>query len=120
MLEYAVSREAHTVEQVIPDEASMFKKHEAEIRVGEILRTFDVSISAEVIDSSIEAAVHALATLSPPINRGPTVGRALAPDAAGGNQATGKVPTVASRFIEDSPQVKASKQRQNITAQNER
>jgi hypothetical protein len=35
-------------------------------------------------------------------------------------QATGKVPTVASRFIEDSPQVKVSKQHQNITAQNER
>ena len=100
MLEYAMSRAVHTVEQVIPGEASTVKKHKAEIRVAEILRTFQVSIPAEVIDSSIEAAVHALATLSPSINRGPTVGRALAPDAAGGNQATGKMPTVASRFIE--------------------
>lgn len=100
MLEYTVSRTVHTIEQVIPGEASTVKKHEAEIRVGEILRTFHVSIPAEVIDSSTEAAVHALATLSPPINRGPTIGRALEPDAAGGNQATGKMPTVASRFIE--------------------
>jgi len=111
MLEYAMSRAVHTVEQVIPGEASTVKKHKAEIRVAEILRTFQVSIPAEVIDSSIEAAVHALATLSPPINQGPTVdarfigasppgGSALAPDAAGGNHATGKMPTVASRFIE--------------------
>jgi len=100
MLEYAVSRAVHTVEQVIPGEASAVKKHEAEIRVAEILQTFHVSMPAEAIDSSIEAAVHALNMA--------------------GNQATGKVPTVASRFIEDSPQVKASKQRQNITAQNER
>ncbi len=92
MLEYAVSRAVHAVEQVIPGEASAVKKHEAEIRVAEILRTFHVSIPAEVIDSSIEAAVH-------------TLNISIA------NQATGKMPTVASRFIEDSPQVKASKQR---------
>ena len=91
MLEYAVSRAVHAVEQIIPGEASAVKKHEVEIRVAEILRTFHVSMPAEVIDSSIEVAIYALNMA--------------------GNQAIGKVPTVASRFIEDSPQVKASKQR---------
>ena len=38
MLEYAVSRAVHAVEQVIPGEASTVKKHETEIRVGETLR----------------------------------------------------------------------------------
>src|SRR5258708_17116213 len=100
MLEYAMSRAVHTVEQVIPGEASTVKKHKAEIRVAEILRTFQVSIPAEVIDSSIEAPVHALPTLSPPRNRGPPLSRALAPYAAGGYQSKGKVPTVSSPFIE--------------------
>ena len=59
-LEYAVNCAVHAVEQVAPGDAGPVKKHEAELRVGEILRQFHVSMPAQVIDSSIEAAVHVL------------------------------------------------------------
>jgi hypothetical protein len=78
MLEYAVSRAVHAVEQIIPNEQSAVKKHEAEIRVKEILQTFNMNVPSEIIDTAIESAVQALNALDNELyrnNRGLVNGR---------------------------------------------